>query len=137
MRGDQNKKFEELILLYVCLYYMPVFLLLMIRQYKHSQPTSACGVHRATCFYDIMDKSGSFSFKWFFSAFLKLVKNLFVCKYACYSPDIGMQSCFILSQNEKSANIEYIIIVINDTLEQSFCGLLYIRRSVPRTSIHV
>ena len=38
-----------------------------------------------------------------------------------------MQSCFILSQNEKSANIEYIIIVINDTLEQSFCGLLYIR----------
>ena len=109
----------------------------MIGQYKHSQPTSARGVHKATCFYDIMDKSGSFSFKWFFSAFLKLVKNLFICKYACYSPDIGTQSRFILSQKEKSANIEYIIIVINDTLEQSLSGLLYIRRSVPRTSIHV
>jgi len=118
---------------------MLVFLLLMIGQYMHGQPTSACGVHKATYFYDIMDKSGSYSFKWFFSAFLKLVKNLFICKYACYSPDIGMQTRFnfILSQNEKSANIEYIIIVINDTLEQSFCALLYIRRSVPRTSIHV
>lgn len=137
MRGDQNKNFEEIILLYVCMYYIPVFLLLMIRQYKHSQPTSARGVHKANCFYDIIDIIGSFSFKCFFSAFLKLVKNLFICKYACYSPDIGIQSRFILSQNEKSANIEYIIIVINDTLEQSFCGLLYIRRSVPRTSIHV
>ena len=105
----------------------------------HSQPTSARGVHKATCFYDIMDKSGSFSFKWFFSTFLKLVKNLFICKYACYSPDVGMQSRFnfILLQNEKSANMEYIIIVINDTLEQRFCVLLYIRRSVPRTSIYV
>ena len=116
---------------------MAVFLLLMIGQYKHSQPTSAHGVHKATCFYDIMDKSGSFSFKWFFSAFFKLMKNLFICKYACYSPDIVMQSLFILSHKEKRANIEYIIIVINDTLEQSFCGLLYIRRSVPQTSIHV
>lgn len=44
---------------------------------------------------------------------------------------------FILLQNEKSANMEYIIIVINDTLEQRFCVLLYIRRSVPRTSIYV
>lgn len=54
------------------------------------------------------------------------------------SSDIGMQSRFnyILLQKENSANMEYIIIVINDTLEQSFCVLFYIRRYVPETSIH-